>query len=92
MRADVLLNKLCLAKTRSAVKKGFDSGAIKINGKIAKASKDIAIGDVVEISFRTKLLEVKINQLPSGNVSKKQAQEYYDVLREEKIDEADGLE
>ncbi|HPV14900.1 MAG TPA: S4 domain-containing protein, partial [Candidatus Cloacimonadota bacterium] len=38
MRIDLLLNKLCLTKTRSIAKTACDKGLVKLNGKPAKAS------------------------------------------------------
>ncbi|MDX9869750.1 MAG: S4 domain-containing protein, partial [Candidatus Cloacimonadales bacterium] len=38
MRIDLIMNKLCLVKTRSIAKKACDNNAVRVNGKIAKAS------------------------------------------------------
>jgi ribosome-associated heat shock protein Hsp15 len=86
MRVDLLLNKLCLVKTRSIAKKACDKGLVKINDKNAKASATIADGDTIEFSIYGYYNKITIDKLPTGNVSKKTAPEYYNVLAREKIE------
>lgn len=50
-RADIYLSEKLSDFTRSAVKKLFDSGAVVINGKIAKASQKIEAGDEIEVTL-----------------------------------------
>ena len=49
-RADVFLSGNMPQLTRSALKKIFDGGGVKVNGKTAKAAHSLKCGDVVEIS------------------------------------------
>lgn len=48
-RADVFVCGIFKDRTRSSVKKLFDSGFVTVNGKPAKASQSIAMGDAFEI-------------------------------------------
>ena len=47
-RADIYLCSVLEGKTRSAVKKLFESSLVTVNGKTAKASQEINFGDIVE--------------------------------------------
>lgn len=50
-RADIALSERLEGFTRSAVKKLFDGGLVKINGKAAKASQSVAVGDEIEAAL-----------------------------------------
>ena len=86
MRIDILLNKLCLVKTRSIAKNACDKGAIKVNAKLAKASLEIKIGDIIECNMFGYKTIIKINQIPDGNVAKKDALNFYEILEKEALD------
>jgi len=86
MRIDQLLNKLCLVKTRSIAKKACDSNLVKINGKLAKSSSKVMENDLIEFTIYGNYFELKITQIPTGNVAKARAAEYYSLLEKHKID------
>jgi 23S rRNA pseudouridine1911/1915/1917 synthase len=50
-RADVALSALLPDYTRSALKKLFDQELVQINGKTAKASQSVAIGDKIQVDL-----------------------------------------
>ena len=50
-RADIFVCEVSEGKTRSFVKKLFDGGQVKINGKIAKPAHSIKVGESVEITY-----------------------------------------
>ncbi|HOE91290.1 MAG TPA: S4 domain-containing protein [Candidatus Cloacimonadota bacterium] len=85
MRIDLLMNKLCLVKTRSIAKKACDNNAVRVNGKIAKASLEIKPNDLIEYDLFGYKTEISITKLPEGNVSKKDAPEYYEILKREMV-------
>lgn len=80
MRIDLLLNKLCLTKTRSIAKNACDKGLVKINGKDTKASAEIKAGDVITFRLYGWEHNIRVEKVPSGNVAKKDAPEYYSTL------------
>jgi ribosome-associated heat shock protein Hsp15 len=86
MRVDQLMNKLCLVKTRTIAKKACDKGLVKINDQIAKASNKLATNDILEYEIYGYKNRLKITSVPTGNVSKANAAEYYEILAREKID------
>ncbi len=85
MRIDVLLNKLCLTKTRSIAKNACAKNLVFINGKPAKASADVKAGDIIIFRLYNAEHEVRITQIPEGNVTKKDATRYYELLRQEDL-------
>lgn len=60
MRIDKYLKVSRLIKRRSIANEACDSGRVSVNGKVVKASYDVKIGDVIEITLgeRTRGYEV----------------------------------
>ena len=50
MRLDVWLDVTCLFKTRSEAQRACKGGKVDLNGSGAKPHKEIAVGDVIEIT------------------------------------------
>lgn len=85
MRVDLLLNKLCLVKTRSIAKNACDKNSILVNDKPAKASLEIKQGDIIESNMFGYKTIIKITKMPDGNVAKKNVLEYYELISKEKV-------
>jgi len=85
MRIDILLNKLCLVKTRSIAKNACDKLAILLNDKPAKPSVEVKVGDVIEINMFGYITTIKITAIPTGNVAKKDVLGYYEMLSREVV-------
>lgn len=88
MRLDAMLKSLCLVQTRSQGRKGCEAGRVKLNGLSSKPSREVHAGDIIEIQFPGKTLVVEVNEVPSGQVSRKRAGAYYRVVRETARDKA----
>jgi len=91
MRIDLLLKYLCLVKSRSQARRGCDEGAIKLNGRRVSAHKEVRVGDVIEISYPSKEFVVSIKEVPLRQISKKDRELYYSVVRERKKDKGVDL-
>ena len=76
MRLDVWLSKVCLLKTRSMAKKGCQAGRILVDGEPARESRQLHPGQRVTLPDR----EVKVLEIPEGNVAKKDAGKYYEEV------------
>jgi len=94
LRLDVTLNRLCLTRSRSEAKNACDAGAVLVEGRPAKASQMISAGEVVALRFTTRLLEVRLLEIPERSVSRKLARDMYEVVRDERLtgDDRDALE
>src|SRR5690625_5720668 len=83
MRLDKFLKVSRLIKRRTLAKSIADQGRIKINGQVAKASTNVAVGDEMEIKFGQTLLTVKVTDVKEV-MRKHEAGMLYQVIKEEK--------
>ena len=63
MRLDKFLKVSRLIKRRTVANEACDAGRVLVNGKPAKASVKVKIGDVIEIQFGTKTVKVEVLDL-----------------------------
>ena len=63
MRLDKYLKVSRLIKRRTVANEACDSGRVSINGKTAKASVDVKVGDVIEIHFGDKIVKVMVTDI-----------------------------
>jgi ribosomal 50S subunit-recycling heat shock protein len=84
MRLDKFLKVSRLIKRRTLAKEVCDQGRIQINGRPSKASSEVKAGDLLTITFGTKVVEAKVNAI-AEHVNKNQAAELYTVVSENKI-------
>lgn len=79
MRLDKYLKVSRIIKRRTVANEACDAGRVMVNNKIAKASVDVKIGDIIEIAFGQK--SVKIRVLNIQDTSKKdEAKELFEYL------------
>lgn len=60
MRLDKFLKVSRLIKRRTVANEACDLGRVQINGKVAKASSEVSVGDRIRISFGTKDVEAEV--------------------------------
>lgn len=60
MRLDKYLKVSRLIKRRTVANEACDGSRVSVNGKSAKASYDVKIGDLINISFGTKNVTVRV--------------------------------
>ena len=51
MRIDKYLKVSRIIKRRTIANEACDAGKVSVNGKVARASYDVKIGDIIEIKF-----------------------------------------
>lgn len=86
MRLDKFLKISRIIKRRQVAKEVADKGRIQINGKVAKSSSGVKVGDVLTIQFGNKVLEVKIQELHEST-KKDDAAKMYEIISEKRINE-----
>ena len=80
MRLDKYLQLSRIVKRRTVANTVCNAGNILVNGETAKASKELAIGDILTIIFDEDRKEVfEVLEIPSGNVSKEKALALYRI-------------
>lgn len=60
MRLDKYLKVSRLIKRRTVANEACDAGRVMINGKPAKASANVKVGDIIEIGFGAKAVKVEV--------------------------------
>ncbi|MBQ3262354.1 MAG: RNA-binding S4 domain-containing protein [Oscillospiraceae bacterium] len=60
MRLDKYLKVSRLIKRRTVANEACDGGRVTVNGRPAKASYDVKVGDVIEIAFGQRTLKVEV--------------------------------
>lgn len=63
MRLDKYLKVSRLIKRRTVANEACDAQRVSLNGKPAKASAEVKVGDVIEIQFGTKTVKVRITEI-----------------------------
>lgn len=76
VRIDKFLWEIRQFKTRTLASDACRNGKVKVNHQLAKSSRNVAVGDVVEIRKGAVLYEFLVLQLPNGRVSAKLLPQY----------------
>lgn len=79
MRLDKYMKVTRLIKRRTIANEACDAGKISVNGKVARASYDVKINDIIEINMGQKPLKVKVLSV-SEYATKENASEQYVVV------------
>ncbi|MCR5565177.1 MAG: RNA-binding S4 domain-containing protein [Gammaproteobacteria bacterium] len=79
MRLDKYLKVSHIIKRRTVAKEAAQKDKIKINGKDAKPSSSVNEGDIIEISYSSKVLKVKVLSI-NEFTAKKDASLMYEVI------------
>ena len=81
MRLDKFLKVSRLIKRRTVANEACDAARISVNGKPAKASYDVKLGDSITIAFGSKLVTVKVLEI-KDTTKKTEAVGMYEVISE----------
>ena len=79
MRLDKYLKVSRLIKRRTVTKDASNDEKIIVNGKIAKPSYEVKIGDIIEVNYFKSTIKVKVKQLINSS-KKEDALEMYELL------------
>ena len=76
MRLDKYLKVSRLIKRRTVANEACDNARVSVNGRQAKASYDVKVGDVIELQFGARTVRVEVVQVVD-NVRKDDAAAMY---------------
>ena len=79
MRLDKWLKVSRLIKRRTVANEACDAQKVMVNGKAARASYDVKVGDVIELSLGARQLRVRVDEVQE-TVAKNDAAMLYTVL------------
>ncbi|MBU5363515.1 MAG: RNA-binding S4 domain-containing protein [Enterococcus sp.] len=85
MRLDKFLKISRIIKRRTVAKEVADKGRIQVNGKLAKSSTDVKVGDELRIQFGNKVLEVAVEELHEST-KKDDAAKMYRIISETRVE------
>ena len=86
MRLDKYLKVSRLVKRRTVASELCKAGNVLINQKVAKASSEINLGDILIIRFGNRKITAKVILVPQTAVPAQTASTLYDILSEERIE------
>jgi len=81
MRLDKFLKVSRVIKRRTVANEACDAGHISVNGKVARASYDVSVGDVVTVAFGERRLTFRVLDVKES-VGKDAAASLYEVIPE----------
>lgn len=86
MRIDKFLKVARIIKRRTVANTICENGRVHVNGRPAKPATQVAVGDIIEISFGTGSSRVRVLRL-TDTVRKDEAAQLYEVLegRQERL-------
>ena len=81
MRIDKFLKVSRLLKRRTVAAEACDGGRVKVNGRAAKPSCQIKVGDIVELGFNSGTVKFKVLMIKE-TVRKAEAENLYEIIAE----------
>ena len=82
MRLDKYLKVSRLIKRRTVANEACDAGRVLVNGKIARASYDVKVGDVLELQLGVRTVQAKVTAVTEV-VRKEDAGLMYEIVAEQ---------
>ena len=72
--------------SRSRAKKGRDEGLVSIDGKTAKSSSQVSVGQILQVSLSMQTREYEILDLPAVPAARKLRDQYARLISSERIE------
>ena len=79
MRLDKYLKVSRIIKRRTVANEACDAGRVEVNGRIARASYDVKVGDVIKIGLGNNLRTVEVVEI-SEHALKEDAAGMYKII------------
>ena len=79
MRLDKYLKVSRIIKCRTVANSACDTEHVKVNGRDAKASYQVKVGDIIEIAFGERIVKIRVTDIKEHTL-KNEAGELYEVL------------
>ena len=79
VRLDKYLKVSRLIKRRTVANEACDAGRVSVNGKVARASYDVKVGDEIEITFGNKNVKARVLKV-AETVKKDEAANMFELI------------
>ncbi len=83
MRLDSFLRNSGLVPRRPVAKRVCDSGAVTVDGKPAKPSSEVTVGEQITLATGTRIATYRVLALPQRPVPKTQRDQYTQLISSE---------
>lgn len=80
MRLDKFLKVSRIIKRRAVANSACDLNRVLLNGKEAKPSKEVKVGDIITINFGDKPFSFRVLVIPDGNVKKEETKKLFEPI------------
>jgi len=77
MRIDKFLNSVNITKRRTVAQDMISNGVVSINGKVVKASKNVELGNVIELAYLKGVKKYEVLLIPTMKSTPKSDQDKY---------------
>lgn len=84
MRLDKYLKVARVIKRRTIAKDILDLGFVKINGRNAKPSTEVKVGDVLELTLGERILKIEVRAI-TPYAKKESSSEMFEILEDKKV-------
>ena len=79
MRLDKYLKVSRIIKRRTVANEACDSGRVMLNDKVARASAEVKVGDVIEVAFGTKAVTGRVTSVQE-TIRKEDTKEMFEYI------------
>ena len=79
MRLDKFLKVSRVIERRTVANEACDAGRVKINDKVAKASAEVKVGDIIEIQFGSRPVQIRVLDI-QDTTKKEEAGQLFEYL------------
>jgi ribosomal 50S subunit-recycling heat shock protein len=86
LRLDIFLKRTGVIKQRSLAKEICDKGSVSVDGRKAKAGKEIDCGRIITLDLRDEFLEIEVLSLPGRNYKRTSGEGFYRIIDREQRD------
>ena len=80
MRLDKYLKVARIIKRRTVANEACSKDRVSVNGKDAKPSKEVKVGDIVSVGFGDRKITFRVLEVPEGNVPKNGSGMLYEII------------
>lgn len=91
MRLDLFLKTSRLVKRRAVAQEMCGAGRVLVNGQAAKPAKEIGTGDVLRLSYSTRIIDIEVLKVPASSKNVQSLpDELYRVMSDQRIPREDS--
>jgi len=90
VRLDLFLKTTRLVKRRTVAQEMCDAGRVLVNGIPAKPAKEVKPGDVLRLSYLSRIIDIEILSVPASSKNiKTPTEELYRVTGDQRLQRED---